>query len=181
MKKDTSEFQWINDLNLELEGSDRSCVILAGAILDERLKLLIQKFILPSSDTKHDKLLGRSAPLESFSSRIELASRLNLISENHRKSLSWVRDIRNAAAHKECFSLESNSYKDKIENIISENNIEEQTPSLLKEPYHGAKGNFIAIVLMMVMTLDYEIKETEQTKHQPINLLSSLKDSEENA
>ena len=180
MKKDAFKYQWINDLNLELEGSDRSCVILAGAILDERLKLLIQKYLLPSSDKKHDKLLGRSAPLESFSSRIELASRLNLIGENHRKSLSWVRDIRNAAAHKESFSLENNSYKDKINNLISENRIEQQAPSLLKEPYHGTKGNFIAIVLMMVMTLECEEKETKQTEHKSIDLLSDLNVSEKN-
>jgi len=166
--------KWIDDLNQELQGSDRACAILAGALLDERLKMLIQKFLLPASDTKNDKLLGRSAPIESFSSRIEMARRLNLIREETRKSLDWVRDIRNAAAHLEDFSIESNSYRDKIRNLIVELKIEQQAPSILKKPYQGLRGNFIAVIIMLVISLELEEKETKQTEHEPLDVLSKF-------
>ena len=79
--------KWLDDLNADLTGSDRACAVLAGAVVDDRLKTLLQKYLLPSRVENEDKLLGRSSPLESFSSRIELARRLNLVSEETRKSL----------------------------------------------------------------------------------------------
>ena len=172
MKTHTFGGKWIDDLNLELQGSDRACAILSGAILDERLKELIKKYLLPSSNTKNDRLLGRSAPIESFSSRIELAQRLNLISAKTSTSLNWVRDIRNAAAHQEEFSLENDSYKDKISNLISELKIKEKAPSLLKEPYDKLKGNFISVIIILTISLELEEKETKQTSHQPTDALS---------
>ena len=174
MKKHNFKGKWTNDLNLELEGSDRACVIIAGAILDERLKILIQKYLLPTLDKNNDKLLGRSAPIESFSSRIELARRLNLISEEVRKSLVWTRDIRNAAAHHEDFSIESNSYRDKIRNLILELKIEQKAPSLLEKPYSGVKDNFVAVIILLVISLELEAKETKQTEYEPVDVIANF-------
>lgn len=172
--------KWLDDLNLELRGSDRACAILSGAIIDERLKSLIQKFLLPSSNIKNDKLLGRTAPIESFSSRIELARRLNLISDATCKSLNWIRDIRNSAAHKENFSLEENSYKDKINNLIIELKIKEKAPSLIEKPYDEPKGHFVSVVIMIVISLELEEKETNQTEHKPTDALSNYSISDNN-
>ncbi len=96
---------WLNQLNTELNASDRACAELAGAILDDRLLLLLKKFLLPVVHKGEDKLLGRGAPLESFAARIELARRLNLVAAEVSKSLDWARDIRNDAAHRERFSV----------------------------------------------------------------------------
>ena len=166
--------KWLDDLNQELRGSDRACAVLAGAILDERLKTLISTYLLPAKNKKQDKLLGRSSPLESFSSRIELARRLNLISEEKRKALDWVRDIRNDAAHVPDFAIDNDSYRDKIENLIKELNIKEKAPDLLVEPYNGVKGNFVAVIIMLTISLEIEIKETNQTKHEPTNAISNF-------
>lgn len=70
--------KWLQDLNDDLEGSDRACAVLAGAVVDDHLKTLLEKYLIPP-DTNNDKLLGRSSPIDSFAARIELARRLNLM------------------------------------------------------------------------------------------------------
>jgi hypothetical protein len=126
--------KWLADLNADLSGSDRSCAVLSGAILDDRLKALLQKYLLSARNKRGDELLGRSGPIESFSSRIELARRLNLMSEESRKSLDWVREIRNDAAHNVDFNFDDNSVRDKVANILSVLSLRKRAPTLLNAP-----------------------------------------------
>ena len=165
--------KWLDDLNAELSGSDRACAVLAGAVVDDRLKTLLQKYLLPPRVKSSDKLLGRSSPLESFSSRIELAQRLNLITEETRKSLDWVRDIRNDAAHKGDFSFDSDAIRDRVNNILMAMRLSERAPSLLRPPYDLPKGRFVAAMVVLVGGLDVEIGETVQTQHVPINAIAN--------
>ena len=170
--------KWLDDLNAELSGSDRACAVLAGAVLDDRVKALLQKYLHPPRNEKEDKLLGRSSPLESFSSRIELARRLNLITEETRKSLDCIRDIRNNAAHETGFSFDSHSIKDRVSNILSAMLLPERAPVLLKQPYDSPKGKFVAAVVVLVACLDIEIGETRLTVHTPTNALAHAAFSE---
>jgi mannitol operon repressor len=98
--------KWLDDLNRDLTGSERSCAVLAGAILDDRLKTLLENYLL-APEQREDKLLGRSGSLGSFAARIELACRLNLISRKTRKALDWIRDIRNDASHETLFTFDT--------------------------------------------------------------------------
>lgn len=159
--------QWLKDLNSDLKGSDRSCAVLAGAILDERLKLLLQTYLLPVKNGDDDKLLGRSRPIDSFSARIELSQRLYLISNDTRRSLDWIRDIRNEAAHDTDFDFNKSSVKDKIANIIRVLALKEKSPTLLTASYDSHKGNFVAAIIMLTACLDIEIGETHRTTHTP--------------
>jgi Domain of unknown function (DUF4145) len=164
--------KWLADLNADLSGSDRSCAVLAGAILDDRLNALLQNYLLPARNKNDDKLLGRSGSIESFSSRIELARRLNLITEESRKSLDWVREIRNDAAHKVDFNFDDSSVRDKVANTLRVLLLKERAPALLNAPYNTHKGQFVAAVVMLVAGLEIEIGETHRTTHVITDALS---------
>jgi len=166
--------KWLDDLNEDLQGSDRSCAVLAGAILDDLLKTLLQRYLLPPVNSSDDRLLSRSGPIDSFYARIELASRLNLISEHTRKALDWVRDIRNDAAHKTDFTFDSESNNHRVANIVSILEIDTRAAEFLKKPYEGVKGNFIAAIILMVACLQIEIGEIGMTKFRPIDAMAKL-------
>lgn len=80
------------------EESDRAAVVVGAATVDELLGDLLKKVLRPPQGD--DRLFGPDAPLGSFSSRIEMASRLGLIDEPITAGLQLVRKIRNAMAHK---------------------------------------------------------------------------------
>lgn len=79
--------------------SARAKVILSCCYLDNLLTQLLISCLAPSI-TKEDPLFdGPNAPLSTFSSKIELAFRMGMISDENRTSLHLVRKIRNQFAH----------------------------------------------------------------------------------
>lgn len=96
---------WVKNLNilqdeLEKSTSDRSCVIVAAAYIDELLGYLFRCFLSSPSSEKEDKeLFTGYGPLSSFSSKILLSYRLGLISNYEFKTLQIIRKIRNLFAH----------------------------------------------------------------------------------
>lgn len=85
---------------LEHSASDRSCVIVAAAYIDELLEYLLKNFLYSPSSEKEDKdLFSGYGPLSSFSSKILLSYRLGLISNYEYKTLQIIRKIRNTFAH----------------------------------------------------------------------------------
>jgi hypothetical protein len=79
--------------------SDRACVIVAGAMLDELLRSLLLAYLVPST-TSDDPLFDTvNAPLATFSARIEIAFRCGIISQRFARDLHLVRKIRNDFAH----------------------------------------------------------------------------------
>lgn len=96
---------WVKNLNilqdeLEKSSSERSCVIVAAAYIDELLGYLFRFFLSSPSSEKEDKeLFSGYGPLSSFSSKIVLSYRLGLISNYEYKTLQIIRKIRNSFAH----------------------------------------------------------------------------------
>ncbi|UPK45469.1 MltR family transcriptional regulator [Paenibacillus pabuli] len=92
-------FTDISSLRIALNGeSDRGCALLAIAFLDNILKELLRKFLVDDSSVFNNLFAG-SGGLSSFSSRIELAYLLGLISPMQRRDLNLLRKIRNDFAH----------------------------------------------------------------------------------
>lgn len=79
--------------------SDRASVILTSAMLDEALRELLTAVLLDCSTSEDPLFDGANAPLSTFSSRIEMAFRLGLISRTFAKCLHMTRKIRNTFAH----------------------------------------------------------------------------------
>jgi hypothetical protein len=161
--------QWLQQLNAELSGSDRACAVLAGAVLDDRLMQLLERFLLPPIKKSEDRLLGRGGALDSFSARIELARRLNLVANEISKSLDWVREIRNDAAHREQFSFQDSKNRDRVDNIIGALELTARGPGLLVGRYASPKGHFIACTAMLVARLHIETTSVKGPLHEPIS------------
>jgi hypothetical protein len=86
------------ELSLE---SDRGCVVLAFAWIDDEVTRNLQRFLLPSVRTslKSDELLGVGQPLGDASSKIDLSLRLGLMHPSTHQSLHLLRKLRNDFAH----------------------------------------------------------------------------------
>lgn len=171
MDSNTIGGKWLDYLNADLAGSHRSCAVLAGAMLDDRLRELVGLYLLPQTKREEDRLLGRGGVVETFSSRIELAARLNLITEPMAKALDWIREIRNNAAHKADFSFSINRTRDQVANTIGTLKLRERAFVLLEAPYTGTKGHFVAATVPLVSFLQIEASEVKTTAHNPVNVL----------
>lgn len=69
-------------------------------MLDTRLERLLLSHMLQGKVAK-DLVVGRNAPLGTFSSRINACFALGLITSSERSDLNLVRSIRNEFAHRE--------------------------------------------------------------------------------
>ncbi len=86
----------------ELKGeSERGCVVLAFAWMDDQLTINLRKFLLPSAQktTKADELLGVGRPVGDAATKIDLCLRLGLLHQHTHKSLHMFRRLRNDFAH----------------------------------------------------------------------------------
>jgi hypothetical protein len=91
---------WDELLDREFENeSDRASVILAAALLDAALELLLRAFMRPCSTGEDPLFEGANAPIGTFSARIDVAYRLGLLDLDFSRALHLVRRIRNDFAH----------------------------------------------------------------------------------
>ncbi len=82
------------------ETSDRAMVVLAVAMVEDSLKLMLMMcFRSDLGADKMDSLFEADRPLSSLSAKINLAYALSLIGNNLRQDLDWLKDIRNQCAH----------------------------------------------------------------------------------
>jgi hypothetical protein len=102
--------------------SDRGCVVLAFAWMDELLTKNLQAFLLPSSkpdSAKADELLGPGRPVGDASTKIDLSLRLGLLRANTHRSLHLVRRLRNDFAHLSSpLTFENPSVRDRIGAVL---------------------------------------------------------------
>jgi hypothetical protein len=90
------------EVERELEKeSDRGCVVLAFAWMDEQITINLRRYLLPSDkdSEKSDELLGPIKPLGDASTKINLCCRLGIITPQTRDSLHLMRRLRNEFAH----------------------------------------------------------------------------------
>jgi hypothetical protein len=81
--------------------TDRGAAVIAAAVLDEILQmLLVARFIEIGSERKDAIFTKIGAPLSSFSAKIELAFALGIMSNEARLACHLIRDIRNKFAHR---------------------------------------------------------------------------------
>jgi hypothetical protein len=81
--------------------SDRGAAVIAAAVLDDLLELLIlERFIELGSERRESLFKRTGAPLSSFSAKIEVSYALGVISNGIRLGLHLIRDVRNEFAHR---------------------------------------------------------------------------------
>ena len=78
--------------------TDRGCVLIAAAFLDDALSELLKKNLIKDKKVS-DELFKPNHPFGNFSSKIDVACALGLIGKNVCQNLHIVRKIRNDFAH----------------------------------------------------------------------------------
>lgn len=97
--------------------TDRACVIVAAAYIDDLLRMLLESFLTQGSKADNTDLFDSNGPLSTFSSKIKLSYRLGLISQYEFQRIEWVRKIRNKFAHQ---VLVNSLDDDQIKGIVCE-------------------------------------------------------------
>lgn len=118
MEEMESGLQKLAAFNNEIKNTtDRSCVIVAAAFIDDMLEMLLKSFLTESSKTDNSDLFENNGALSTFSSKIKLSYRLGLISPYEYKQIERVRKIRNLFAHQ---VLVNSLDDDKVRGIVCE-------------------------------------------------------------
>ena len=156
---------WLKELYAELQGSDRACAVIAAVTLDDSLKVILQKHLLPARKPKEDGLLGRSGVVDTFSARIELAFRLGLITDKVKDALDDLRDIRNLAAHRARFSFSIDAVAERVRRVDAAMEPNARLPQgLIQELGDSLKSRFVASALLLALALEYASSETPQVR-----------------
>lgn len=102
--------------------TDRGCALMAAAYLEVSLEKLIKKYLV--QDSKLHKAIFSSKGngiLSSFSSKIDIAFLLGLITSEVKRDLDLLRRIRNDFAHSPAqLTFESQSIKNRCEQLLND-------------------------------------------------------------
>lgn len=84
--------------------SDRALVVIMAAVLEDALTLKLAQKMRRFSEGKKgrsdfDRMFSNNGPLSTFSGKIAMAYRLEIIDEQTRDELDDIREMRNACAH----------------------------------------------------------------------------------
>lgn len=109
-------------IKLLQEESDRGCVIVSAAMLDDILSQLLKRRLTPSLEKKDELLEDGAAAFSTFSARINLAYRVGLLRSNTRATFHLLRKIRNDFAHiSDPKTFDSSSIKSRVHEIFTLN------------------------------------------------------------
>lgn len=109
--------------------SDRGAAMLAASMLDQKLKTILENYLINCKSTK-SLLEDAYSPISTFNARIQLAFSLGLIPEYEFNECEIIRKIRNVFAHE--FQLEFSFNNDKVARQCRN----------LKSPLPGGRSNY---------------------------------------
>lgn len=131
--------------------TDRGASILAASMLDQKLKTILEEYLIDCKSTKQ-LLDGFNAPLGTFSSRQHLAYSLGLISEYEYNDCEIIRKLRNEFAHK--FELDFSFMDNKVASLCY--NLQAPTPGEKSEFKDKPRSLFVNGVTLIYVNLLYK-------------------------
>lgn len=153
---------WIKKLLVELiHQPDRMLVLLAGQMVDESLRQLIEKFLVPRR-CSNAELLKSSRPLGEFSARINISHQLGLTSESFARDLTILSKMRNDCAHIiDDLSLENEVLSQRIKEIYAHTSKSIDAGIMVLMRKHGLdekglRAKFMGSVFRMLMNIRYK-------------------------
>lgn len=125
------DFDAVIRLQAELKNeSSRGVILISAAMLEEALRELLSRFLVPNPSSSDTLLDGPTSPFGSFSAKIDGAYRLSLISDAFCRDLHIIRRIRNEVAHKpQGFSFDDPAAKSRIEALAQSHGIFARSPN----------------------------------------------------
>ena len=157
--------------------SERACVILATAMLDQALLAILQAQLVPISSSRDDLLEDGYAPISTLSARINLAHRVGLISTKFCRDLHIIRDIRNDFAHdiRGC-TFDNDSVRNRVLALIQSSGVVERCPKIRQSFTEGARGDFQMTVSWMLYRLWSAAADIQSVEPAPLEWGYSMKD-----
>lgn len=169
----------VNFINLLKQESDRGCVIVSAALIDDILDKLLKKRLAPPADNKRDELFDSNSALSTFSARIDLAYRLGLLRSSSRRTFHMLRKIRNNFAHISTpESFGSDSVKSRVLEMFSLNReiIDSFSTTMIENGLKnfedarffevvGIRTAYELLISSIAAFLLEEIENVEQIKH----------------
>lgn len=165
ISKPGPDFAAVRRLYTELDKeSDRGTVLVAGAMLEEALGELLVTHLVPNPTAVDPLFDGPNAPLQSFSSKIDIAYRLSLISDRFCRDLHIIRRIRNDVAHRAAgCSFQDTSIADRVKALSTSHGILERSPKwVAKIGTFNTRAQFIEASAWMLFYLNAEQPRTEK-------------------
>jgi hypothetical protein len=143
--------------------TDRGTAVIAAAVLDDLLEMLLTARLVELHGERHDRLFKKTgAPLSSFSSKIEMCFAVGVISNEARLAMHLIREVRNEFAHRiEQITFDHPDVATKIETRILPD-----IRKLGKKNREMFIDSFSAVALIIYSTLsaaDIRIKSLEAT------------------
>lgn len=127
-----------------MEESDRAAVVLGTARLDVGIEQFLKDVMLHHPDGS-DNLFDADRPLGTLSSKIALAYRLGLISNDVERSLQLVRKIRNQFAHStERISLSEGPSRDRLRELTKLTSQDKLWQTIRENLAHTAESHALA-------------------------------------
>ena len=100
IKNESPYLVWVKEYYTEFsKESDRAAVILCASMLENALEDYLLARLVPNPASSDSLFDGPIAPLSTFSSKIDFAIRLGIISDQFARDLNIIRRIRNEFAH----------------------------------------------------------------------------------
>ena len=130
--------------------SDRGGALVGAALLDNRLERLLLSHLVAGKVTQN-LVVGRNAPLGTFSSRINASFAMGLITTEERQDLNIVRSIRNEFAHREHgVSFEDSTIAGLCSSLRSR-----RPPKMIEDHGYTSRARFNDAVIFTAMQLWY--------------------------
>ncbi len=155
--------EWLRNLHIEfMKETDRGAAIVAAAMLEEVLKLLIRAKLVVAPKTDRSIIDGAKAPLNTFDAKIDAAYQMGLISKFMASDLHVIRNIRNKFAHSPIgHTFESESIRDAVRALNEGSDYNKRNPSIRKNlGPPGGRGDFLAIAAWILYSLHTDIEAT---------------------
>lgn len=143
--------------------SDRAAAILVCSLFDNALVTLLRNTLV-ACPTKDDDLIDSpNAPVSTFSSRIDLAFRLGLISSKFSRDLHLFRKIRNEFAHNiQGCTFSNSSVHSRIIELVKSSGLIDRNPIKRKESFPtGTRGDFLMTSSWMLWVLNNKIEDSK--------------------
>lgn len=155
--------------------TDRACVILSAAMLEQSLETLLRAYLVPISTADDSLFGGPNSPLASFSAKIDVSYRIGLISVKMCRDLHLIRKIRNVFAHNVTgCSFESSSVCSRVCELTRSSGIIERNLTWyahVKTP----RDEFEMSVSWMLWDLTEEIGKIESLEARPLEFGYTIK------
>ena len=129
------DFDAVIRLQAELKDeSPRGVVLIATAMLEEALRELLVAYLVPNASSSDTLLDGLNSAVGTFSSKIDIAYRLGLVSHSFCRDLHVIRRIRNDVAHQpKGFKFEDASPEQRILALSKSHGLFSRSPKWVEQ------------------------------------------------